>query len=465
MIGLAVRRVMKAGVRVLELGSFRCFDGDGMSRRSLLKFGASVPAALCGLKATHDPIAAEASPRARSVILLWLWGGPSHLDTFDPKPEAPQEIRGPFSTLATRTPGLRVTELFPRLASRSDNFTIVRSHRNHTAVHRVAGSIALSGGQGVSGDADYGPSLGSIVQRSHRHEGALPRYVSITPGPLKTALGTVKGAGGGRWGQAYDPVAVRCSETGRVDIPSLRLLEGLELSRLSDRRLLLGLLDKTTAIVDDVRSAAWSDTFSRAYRLLTSAEGRRTFDLERERPKTRGRYGTSVFGQACLLARRLVEAEVPFVQVNWSQYVENIYGTRTDFGWDTHWLNFEHMADRHGPILDRALSALLDDLRERGLLDSTLVVAIGEFGRTPKISGNAGRDHWPAVYSSLWAGGGVVPGRVVGASDERAYAPVTEAITPDRVATTILQQAGVDTESRARLRVFENGRVIDGLVS
>ena len=203
----------------------------------------------------------------------------------------------------------------------------------------------------------------------------------------------------------------------------------------------------------------------RAYRLLTSVEGRRVFDLSRESDRTRGRYGASVFGQGCLLARRLVEAEVPFVQVNWSQYVENIYGTRTDFGWDTHWLNFEHMADRHGPILDRALSALLDDLAERDLLDDTLVVAIGEFGRTPKISGNAGRDHWPAVYSSLWAGGGVIPGQVIGQSDERAYAAVTDPVTPDMVVTTILQQAGVDTEARARLRVFEEGRVIDGLVS
>ena len=360
---------------------------------------------------------------------------------------------------------MQVSELFPGLAARSDRFSIVRSHHNHTAIHRVAGSIALSGGKGASGDSDYGPTVGSIVQRHRGGDGALPRFVSITPGPLKTALGSVQGAGGGRWGRAYDPVAVRCSDTGQVDIPSLRLLEGLQLERLSDRRLLLGVLDRSTSLATDVRSAAWSDSFARAYRLLTSAEGRRVFDLSRETPRTRGRYGASVFGQGCLMARRLVEAKVPFVQVNWSQYVENIYGTRTDFGWDTHWLNFEHMADRHGPILDRAVSALLDDLANRGLLEETLVVAIGEFGRTPKISANGGRDHWPAVYSSLWAGGGVIPGQVIGASDSRAYAAGTEPVTPDMVVTTILQQAGVDTENRARLRVFEEGRVIDGLVS
>lgn len=449
---------------MFEVGSFRSHDCRGMSRRALLRFGAGLPlASAVGGLAAGAP--GESVRPARSVILLWLWGGPSHLDTFDPKPEAPQEIRGPFSTMSTRTPGLHVSELFPRLATRSNRFSVIRSHHNHTSVHRVAGSIALSGNKGASGDSDYGPTIGSIVQRHRGGDGTLPRFVSITPGPLKTALGSVQGSGGGRWGRAYDPVAVRCSDTGEVNIPSLRLLDGLRLERLSDRRLLLGVLDRTTALANDARSAAWSDSFARAYRLLTSVEGRRVFDLSRESERIRGRYGASVFGQGCLLARRLVEAEVPFVQVNWSQYVENIYGTRTDFGWDTHWLNFEHMADRHGPILDRALSALLDDLSERGLLDSTLVVAIGEFGRTPKISGNAGRDHWPAVYSSLWAGGGVIPGQVIGQSDERAYAAVTEPITPDMVVTTMLQQAGVDTEGRARLRVFEEGRVIDGLVS
>lgn len=449
---------------MIEVGSFRSRDCHGVSRRSLLRFGASLPLVAASGGLVNSDVPTSTGP-ARSVILLWLWGGPSHLDTFDPKPEAPQEIRGPFATLATRTPGMQVSELFPNLAARSDRFSIVRSHHNHTAIHRVAGSIALSGGKGASGDSDYGPTVGSIVQRHRGGDGALPRFVSITPGPLKTALGSVQGAGGGRWGRAYDPVAVRCSDTGQVDIPSLRLLEGLQLERLSDRRSLLGVLDRSTSLATDVRSAAWSDSFARAYRLLTSVEGRRVFDLSRETPRTRGRYGASVFGQGCLMARRLVEAKVPFVQVNWSQYVENIYGTRTDFGWDTHWLNFEHMADRHGPILDRAVSALLDDLADRGLLEQTLVVAIGEFGRTPKISANGGRDHWPAVYSSLWAGGGVIPGQVIGASDNRAYAAVTEPVTPDMVVTTILQQAGVDTENRARLRVFEEGRVIDGLVS
>ena len=247
---------------MIEVGSFRSRDCHGVSRRSLLRCGASLPFVASSGGLVNSDVPKSAGP-ARSVILLWLWGGPSHLDTFDPKPEAPLEIRGPFATLATRTPGVQVSELFPGLAARSDRFSIVRSHHNHTAIHRVAGSIALSGDKGASGDSDYGPTVGSIVQRHRGGDGALPRFVSITPGPLQTALGSVQGAGGGRWGRAYDPVAVRCSDTGQVDIPSLRLLEGLQLERLSDRRLLLGVLDRSTSLAADVRSAAWSDSFTR----------------------------------------------------------------------------------------------------------------------------------------------------------------------------------------------------------
>ncbi len=152
------------------------------------------------------------------------------------------------------------------------------------------------------------------------------------------------------------------------------------------------------------------------------------------------------------------------MQVNWSEWVENIYDARTDFGWDTHWLNFEHMTDRHGPIFDRAASALLDDLDERGLLDSTLVLALGEFGRTPRISKNGGRDHWARCYSSLWAGGGIQPGRVIGTSDDRAYDPISDPVTPDMVGATILEQLGIRTEQRAELRVLPTGQVIDALL-
>ena len=234
----------------------------------------------------------------------------------------------------------------------------------------------------------------------------------------------------------------------------------------------MGQLDRLQRVVDQhshrfnqsTHLRRWADHRLRAYELLATPEGRRAFDLTSEDPRTRGRYGRTQFGQSCLLARRLVEAEVPYIQVNWSKWVENIYDQRTDFGWDTHWLNFEHMADHHGPIFDRAASALLDDLRDRGLLESTLVVAMGEFGRTPRISASGGRDHWPRCYSSLWAGGGVQPGRVVGESDKTASDPVTGPITPDMVGTTMLELAGIRADQRAQLGVLPDSRVIDELV-
>ena len=446
---------------MIDVGSFRSRDCYGISRRAFVRAGLTLPLATGVGRPAEANVSAPTGP-ARSVVLLWLWGGPSHLDTFDPKPDAPQEVRGPFSSLATRTPGLRVSELFPRLAQRSQLYSIVRSNKNLTSTHRIAASIALTGQQGANGDADYGPAIGSIVQRVQSGRQDLPPFIAVTPGALKTALGIVRGTGGGRWGKAYDPVPVACSDTGQVSIPALKLLDGLPTNRLADRKLLLGQLDQIARL--EGAAETWQESFRRAYRLLTSDEGRKAFDLSRESPTTRGQYGRSVFGQSCLLARRLVEAEVPFIQVNWSQWVENLFDSKTDFGWDTHWLNFEHMVDRHGPILDRALSTFLDDLNHRGLLESTLVVALGEFGRTPKISANAGRDHWPAVYRSLWAGGGVIPGQVIGQSDRQGGDALTSPVTPDMVATTMLQQSGIGTEQRAELRLFPDSHVIKELV-
>jgi uncharacterized protein (DUF1501 family) len=191
-------------------------------------------------------------------------------------------------------------------------------------------------------------------------------------------------------------------------------------------------------------------------------EARRALDLSREAQATRAAYGQTSFGQSCLLARRLVEAGVPYVQVNWSQYVEAMT-PGCDFGWDTHIYNFELLSDRHGPIFDRVFAALLDDLDARGLLASTLVVALGEFGRTPRINGQASRDHWPNCYFSIWAGAGVRAGAVVGESDRRGSDPITEPITPVMVGTTILDRAGVDSQARAELRVLPGGRVIHEL--
>ena len=449
---------------MLEVGRFNTRGCEGITRRAFLQASFALPLSL-GLDRVSRASEGNESARAKSVILLWLWGGPSHIDTFDPKPDAPVEVRGPFAPIATRIPGAHFSELFPRLAKRSHLFSVLRTNVNLDNAHHIAGSIALTGGVGQSGDVDYGPNLGSIVQRVRTQSSDLPTFTSIAAGKPTTAAGDLKGFGGGIWGEAYDPFYVRCDDRGKVDLPALKLLDGLTIDRLSDRRKLRDEIDAVARRGEHAAQEKWNQNYLRAFRLLTSSEGRRTFDLSRESQRTRGQFGRTLFGQSCLLARRLVEAGVPYIQVNWSKWVENIYDGRTDFGWDTHWLNFEHLTDRHGPILDRALSALLDDLDARGLLDSTLVVAMGEFGRTPKISANGGRDHWSSCYCSLWAGGGIQPGRVVGESDRGGFEPVTQPITPAMTATTILELAGIRSEQRAELRVLPDGIMIEGLVS
>jgi len=398
--------------------------------------------------------------RAKSIVVLWLWGGPSHIDMFDPKPDAQSTYRGPFATIPTKIPGIRFTELFPKLAKRNDRFTLIRSHTNPDGGHLRAGSIGLTGTN--ERDGMHGPNFGSIVARARSSD--LPSFIGIGRKRLRDAGGFMKGYGGGTWGKAYDPFPVTCGDDGKVAIPGLKLLDGLSPARLGDRQRLRGELDRLQRRGDSEEFARWGATTQRAYSLLASEEGRRSFDLTRESIETRDAYGHTAFGQSCVLARRLVEVGVPYIQVNWSEYVEPFLGDRTDYGWDTHSNNFELMTDRHGPILDRVFSAFLDDLEDRGLLDTTLVVCLGEFGRTPKINGNAARDHWPGCYSSIWAGAGVPKGKVIGESDKTASRPVTTPYPPDRVGATMLEVAGITAEKRAEFRVLPNAQVIEGVL-
>ncbi len=451
---------------MFEVGSFRSRDCAGLSRRAFLRAGMSVPFAL-GLPQLAS--AAENSPRARSVLLIWLGGGPSHLDLFDPKPKAPIEYRGPFATIPTRLPGVHFTELLPQIAARNDKFSLVRTNVNFNGGHRPAGSIGLTGAVANDGGEDangkttgYPPNFGSILAR-HRGPGALPGFISLARGPVGDGVGPILGYGGGSWGKAYDPFMLHCAETGAVSIPELKLLDGLTPSRLEDRRAMLRELDALRRRADQTELDNWDGVYGRAYSLLTSGAAREVFDLSRESQKTRDAYGKTSFGQSCLLGRRLVEAGVPYVQVNWSQFVEIFYQF-SDYGWDTHADNFEILADWHGPLLDRVFSVLLDDLTERGLLDSTLLLCMGEFGRTPRINGIGSRDHWHPCYFSIWAGAGIQPGRVVGESDPLGEHPLTDPVTPAMVGTTILELAGVNTQTRAQLKVLEGGNTIEGLL-
>ncbi len=442
---------------MFEVGSFPCGTCQGVTRRTFLRAGFAAPFALT---AAGSALAAAAeTARAKSVLLVWLGGGPSHLDLFDPKPKAPAEYRGPFTTVATRTPGVFYTELLPRLAARSHKYSLIRSNVNFNGGHREAGSIALTGATAAT--EIYPPNFGSIVARQRGHD-ALPPFISLARGPIGDGVGPIQGSGGGTWGHGHDPFLIGCTEKGQLEIPSLKLASGLSPARLEDRRYLLAELDRIGRDADSGQHDNWDQLRQRALALLSSPQGVAALDLSRESPATREAYGQSSFGQSCLLGRRLVEAGVPFVQVNWSRYVE-VYYSFSDYGWDTHADNFGLLAEWHGPLFDRVFATLIDDLEQRGLLDTTLLVCMGEFGRTPRINEIGSRDHWHQCYFSLWAGAGVQPGRVIGESDARGEYPASDPITPAMVGTTILEQSGISSAARAELRVLAGGRVIHEL--
>jgi uncharacterized protein (DUF1501 family) len=447
---------------VLDIGSFRSRTCAGVSRRSFLRLASTVPLGLgltaqCGALAAAE--AAKAA-RAKSVIFVFLWGAPSHLDTFDPKPTAPAEYRGPFGVIPTRTPGVHFTELLPQTAARSDRFTLIRSHVTSAPGHPDAGTVALTG---FEEQPQVRPNFGSILAKHRGASGDLPPFVSLARGQLADSQRRIEGYGGGHLGAVYDPLLVGCSEQGEVSIPALQILEGLNPARISERKNLQSQLDEELRKLDRAGIESWRRAYQQAYGLLVEPGARAAFDLTKEAPATRARYGKSVFGQSALLARRLVEAGVPYVQLNYSRHPEAI-SAGFEFGWDTHIYNFELLQDQHCPILDRALPALLDDLTDRGLLDQTLVVCMGEFGRTPRITNTASRDHWPQCYFSLWAGAGIAGGRVLGESDSRGEAPRGDPVKPLMVGTTIAELAGLDTQSRAEMRVLDGGEVIHGLL-
>jgi hypothetical protein len=445
---------------MFDVGNFTARTCSGVTRRSFLRLGASLPVAL-GLGGLESIARAADKRRAKSVLFVFLWGAPSHLDTCDPKPDAPAEYRGPFASIPTRTPGVHLTELLPLIAQRSHLFTLIRSHVTTAPGHPDAGTVALTGFE--ENPKPVQPNFGAIVAKHRGQNGPLPPFVSLARGVVMDGARRIEGYGGGTLGSIYDPFMVGCSELGEVEIPALQLLDGLVPNRIEDRRKLQQQLDAVPRTLKSAGFDDWNRTYQTAYDLLMQPKARSAFDLTRETPETRAKYGQSVFGQSALLARRLVEADVPYIQLNFSRHVEAIT-PGFEFGWDTHIYNFDMLQDLHCPIFDRAFSALLDDLHERGLLDSTLVVCMGEFGRTPKINQRAARDHWPPCYFSMWAGAGIEPGRVIGQSDRLGEHPLTDPISPKMVGTTIAELAGIDTQARAEMKVLDGGRSIEGLI-
>ena len=445
--------------------------GPSGTRRGFLRAGAAgamgvAVGPLLGARA----LAGAAPGSARAVIVIWLWGGPSHLDTFDMKPEAPVEYRGPFEPIATSVPGLHFCELLPGLARRADRFALLRAMHHGSNDHGIAGTIALTGSiagaVGLGGAANtqaMRPSTGAIVGRLHRLEaGSLPPYV-ILGNPLHQGLKRAVGEGGGSLGSTYDPFRVDYEPGVGLKLPDVELPDGVSADRLGSRWGLLRDLEHSgERRLVSAPSQRLERHYDLAHTLIASRGSLAALDVGREPARVREAYGPHRFGQCCLIARRLVEAGTPFVQVNWSTHVEGPEDAG-DGGWDMHDRYFQIMQDRHGWMLDRALSALLDDLHDRGLLESTLVVAVGEFGRTPKINEKAGRDHWNTCYSALVAGAGVRGGRVIGSSDRRGEHPADRPVTPADLGATILGRLGFGSADLTGIGLTPMGSVIEDL--
>jgi uncharacterized protein (DUF1501 family) len=423
----------------------------GSSRRDLLIAGALgvLGCSLADLIRWESAAASDGAAKAKSIILLWLWGGPSHLDTFDLKPKAPAEFRGPYAPVATSVPGTQICELLPGLARRAHQYSLLRSLHCGSNDHGIAGTIGLTGvdagATSLSGQVLPGrvhPTHGSVVSRILGFDPQMPRFVTLG-GHLHQGKRAIQGEGGGSAGSLHDPFRLDYDPANGVRIPQLELLAGVTVDDLAHRRALRQAFHRNARTVDRLPQFDRLDQFSeQAYALLTSRQTREVFNLEGESPALRARYGRNRFGQCCLLARRLIEAGSRFVQVNWSSHVEPVEDTG-DGGWDMHDRFFQQYQDRHSWILDHSLSALLDDLSERGMLDETVVIALGEFGRTPKINNKAGRDHWEHCYSGLVAGGGLAAGQVVGESDSRGEYPANRPLAPADVFRTALYQLGI----------------------
>jgi hypothetical protein len=457
---------------MLLVGRHRTHTCQGITRRSLLQVGASTVLGLALPDLLRQRGLAGSSSRgtAKSVMLLWLWGGPAQLDTWDPKPSAPLEVRGPLGTIATRIGGIRFTELFPQVANLSDRIAVIRSLRTGSNDHGIAGTIGLTGSiagaVGLDGKPRAGsarPTVGSTVARVRGFGGKMPPFM-VVGGKLHQGKKAIIGEGGGALGGLYDPFRLEYDPEHGTRIPSLQLPANLTPDRLGDRKRLLNAFDRLKGRADELRSArALDDYRSQAFSMLTSPEALKAFDVSTEPAKWKERYGLTRFGQSCLLGRRLVEHGVPFVQVNWSDHVEAEEDSG-DGGWDHHYRNFQIMQDRHAPWLDQAVSALIEDLQARGLLATTLVIAMGEFGRSPKINDKAGREHWEHCYSALVFGGGVRGGRVIGSSDARAEHPYDRPLSPADIAATVQHAVGITGEQSQTLGVaIEGGKVIEEL--
>ncbi|NQV25126.1 MAG: DUF1501 domain-containing protein [Rhodopirellula sp.] len=444
-----------------------------ITRRRLLEVGSSTAfgVTFTDLLAATEVQAGEPGGarfgQAKSIVVIFLWGGPGQQDLWDPKPEAPSVLRGEFQPISTSVSGTQISEQLPKLAQQAHRYAIVRSVTHRDFEHGSAAYTALTGqphplpGTNTTAQPDDFPTYGSIVSRLSPTAQPVPDFVVLGPVMHQGARPPLAGQNAGFLGPGFDALRVPDDpgeKSFRVD--GVTLPEGVEHSRLTGRRQLLSSIDAAEQGVGHRQLSGFSDLYERAFGLLGSSETRRAFELADEPQRLRDSYTRTRFGQTLLMSRRLVEAHIPLITVNWSKLNAD--------QWDTHSRNYPRLRTMLPPF-DQALATFLEDLDTRGLLDSTLVVCLGEFGRTPKINKDAGRDHWPDCYSMLLAGGGVARGQIFGESNRSAAYPIANDVAPWDIAATMFHLKGINPRTLINNRQgqplpISRGEVVSGLL-
>lgn len=421
---------------------------DGITRRDFLQVGTLSAIGLS--MAQHHALAAAQKPNPdadkKSAIMIFNLGAPSQLDTWDPKPNAPREVRGPFKPIRTKSDEFEISEIFPLHAKVADKFSIVRSCYHTAAAVHDTGHQMMQTGRLFTGGVNT-PHAGCALEFLRGRRNELPAHV-ILPEPMGPTGGNIPhGQDAGFLGKSNDPFVLNADPSvANFEVPDLRPPESIGEARLQRRRRLREIVDNTVRSFEASPNAELMDAnFAAAYRLMTSSKAREAFDLSKEPMKVRERYGMTRFGQCCLLARRLVEAGVRFVTIN------TFITVFDEITWDIHgskpFTSITGMRDIVAPMYDQGYSALIEDLVQRGMLDDTLVCNLAEFGRTPKINPAGGRDHWPQCWSVYFAGGGVRGGQVVGKSDEIGAYPAERPVAPNEIVATIYKSLGLDLET------------------
>lgn len=421
---------------------------DGLTRRDFLQAGAlsAIGLTLPQYMAMQAQGAVKDPNDDRSVIMIFNLGAPSHIDTWDMKPDAPAEVRGPFKPIQTNAPAIQISEILPRMAKHADKFSLVRSVYHTAAAVHDTGHQMMQTGRLFAGGINT-PHAGCVLGYLRGRKSDLPPHV-VLPEPMGRTGGNLPhGQDAGFLGKAFDPFALMADPSKpNFKVPDLLPPATIGEARLERRRNLRSIVDGTVKSFEASEDAKLMDSnFEAAFRLMTSTQAREAFDLSREPQTVRDHYGMNRFGQSCLLARRLIEAGVRFVTVNTFLTVFD------EITWDIHgsapFTSIEGMRDIVAPMYDQGYSALMDDLVSRGLLDNTLVASLAEFGRTPKVNPAGGRDHWPQCWTVSFAGGGVQGGRIVGKSDEIGGYPVERPIEPSEVVATVYHSLGINLET------------------